>query len=96
MITLEIDDIRNAVLELVPRYSITSIILFGSRANGTARENSDIDLIVEFDCPISLLTLSRIKIELEEKMGLGVDVIHGPITENDMITIDKEIVLYAA
>lgn len=96
VIKLTIEDIKRTVLELVPQYDITSIVLFGSRANGTAKDDSDVDLILEFSRPVSLLTLSQIKIELEEKLGLDVDVIHGPITDNDMIVVDKEIVLYAA
>jgi hypothetical protein len=29
-------------------------------------------------------------------LHLRVDVIHGPVTEGDMIEVDKEVVLYAA
>ncbi len=33
---------------------------------------------------------------MEEALGVDVDIIHGPITEDDMIEVDKEVVLYAA
>ena len=33
---------------------------------------------------------------MEEVLGLDVDIIHGPITEDDMIEIGDEVVLYAA
>ena len=96
-ITLEL---RNkplpAVLKLIDQYPISKVILFGSRANGTNRENSDIDLIMEFYAPVTLITLSAIKLDLEEMLHLRVDVIHGPVTEGDMIEVDKEVVLYAA
>lgn len=45
---MNIETIKNAVLKLIDQYPISKVILFGSRANGTNRENSDIDLIMEF------------------------------------------------
>lgn len=93
---MNIETIKDAVLKLVDQYPISKVILFGSRANGTNRENSDIDLIMEFYAPVTLITLSAIKLSLEEILHLSVDVIHGPVTEGDMIEVDKEVVLYAA
>lgn len=88
--------IKAAVLQLVEKYPISKVVLFGSRAAGTNREDSDVDLIIEFSSQISLLTLSAITIELREKLGLDVDVIHGPIRDDDMIEINHEVILYAA
>jgi hypothetical protein len=34
---------------------------------------------------VSILTLSEIKCELEESIGLSVDIIHGPMREEDMM-----------
>ena len=90
---MNIETIKNAVLKLIDQYPISKVILFGSRANG---KNSDIDLIMEFYAPVTLITLSAIKLDLEEMLHLRVDVIHGPVTEGDMIEVDKEVVLYAA
>lgn len=39
-----IEEIRRAVLKLVDQYSVTKVILFGSRADGTNRDDSDIDM----------------------------------------------------
>ena len=93
---MNIETIKDAVLKRVDQYPISKVILFGSRANRTNRENSDIDLIMEFYAPVTLITLSAIKVSLEEMLRLRVDVIHGPVKESDMIEIGKEIVLYAA
>ena len=93
---MSIDTIKTAVLKLIDQYPISKVILFGSSANGTNRENSDIDLIMEFYAPVTLITLSAIKVSLEEMLHLSVDVIHGHVKESDMIEIGKEIVLYAA
>ena len=90
------DDIRNAVNQIVGRYPVSRVILFGSRAVGTNRPDSDVDLIMEFSAPVSLLTLSKITCELEEILNLNVDVIHGPIREDDILEIHKEVLLYAA
>jgi len=88
--------IKQEVLKITDKYSITRAVLFGSRASGDFRDDSDVDLIVEFSKPVSLLTLSGIKCELEEALGLSVDIIHGPIRADDMIEIENEVVLYAA
>ena len=93
---MTIETIKNAVLELIDRYPISRVTLFGSRASGTNSENSDVDLIMEFYAPITLITLSAIKLNLEEMLRLRVDIIHGPVTEDDMIEVDQEVVLYAA
>ena len=44
----------------------------------------------------AFIILSQIKIDMEEALGISVDIVHGPITEDDMIDIDSEVVLYAA
>lgn len=90
------EQIKEAILGLIDEYHISKVILFGSRANGTNRENSDVDLIIEFSKPVSLLTLSAITCKLEEILKLDVDVIHGPIREEDMIEVKDEVVLYVA
>ena len=70
--------------------------MFGSRAAGTNRDDSDVDLIVEFEGRVSLLTISALRCRLEELLGSSVDVIHGPIQESDLIEIGKVVELYAA
>lgn len=93
---MSVEEIRNVVLSLIDEYHISKVILFGSRASGTNRENSDIDLIVEFSGTVSLLTLSDLTCRLEELLKLDVDVIHGPLRKEDMIEVKDEVVLYAA
>ena len=93
---MTIENMKNILKEFVPKYHITKITLFGSRANNSNREDSDVDLIIEFSRPVSLIILSELKFEMEEALNLSVDIIHGPIKETDMIEVGKEIVLYAA
>lgn len=90
------DIIKENVLLVVKEYPVKRVVLFGSRAEETNQENSDVDLIMEFYEPISLFTLSDIRLRLEEILGLEVDIIHGPIREGDLIEVGKEIELYVA
>ena len=96
MITIE--EIKKVVAEIAPKYNLKKVTLFGSRARGNFREDSDIDLIVEFGNKnvVTLFTIAGIMIDLEEIFGVGVDVIHGPKKDSWMIEIDKEIEIYAA
>ena len=87
---MNIDTIKSAAVSLAARYPISRITLFGSRASGTNRNDSDVD------APVTLITLAAIRNELEDMLSLDVDVIHGPLREGDMIEIGDKVVLYAA
>lgn len=65
-----------AVARLCAASGIRRLALFGSRLKGTARPDSDVDLLVEFDpgrVP-GLIELSRIEIELGQALGFKVDL----------------------
>ena len=81
---MTIETLRNSVQTIAAEYPIKKVTLFGSRADGTSREDSDVDLIMEFSLPVSLLTLSIIKLRLEDMLEVGVDIIHVPIEETDL------------
>ena len=89
-------DIQTGIYKFQNKYAISRATLFGSRAEGKARENSDVDLIVEFSKPVSLLTLASLKEDLEDLWKLPVDVIHGPLSNEDFLEIQKEVILYAS
>lgn len=95
-ITLE--SIKEAVHSVVQAYPIQKVILFGSHADGTNTIASDIDLIIEFmpDTQVSLFMMAGIKAHLEELLHVPVDVIHGPVTDDDKLEIQHKVVLYAA
>ena len=93
---MTIETLKSSILPVTREYPIRKITLFGSRAEGTNRVDSDVDFIVEFSEPVSLLTLSGLKIQLEEILGLGVDIIHDPVKEDDLIEVGKVVELYAA
>jgi predicted nucleotidyltransferase len=92
---LDFTEMRKIVERLAEDYPIKSISCFGSYANGTQTEESDIDFLVEFDTPyISLIKLAGLKRRLEERLGLPVDLIHAPIPPESYIKIKDEVVIY--
>ena len=95
---LTIDEIKRTVAEFAPKYKVTKVSLFGSRARGNNREDSDVDLIVEFDKEkiVTLFDLSGIIIDLEEIFGLKVDVLTRDGLKKSFLEIDNEIEIYAA
>ncbi|MCF2971337.1 nucleotidyltransferase family protein [Synechococcus sp. Nb3U1] len=55
-------------------FGVKSMMLFGSVARDEARTDSDVDLLVEFDRPVGLLTFVRLKRYLEEILESSVDL----------------------
>ena len=95
---LTIDQITTAAETVAKEFPIKTITLFGSYAEGTNTEQSDVDLLVEFspDSCITLLTISGIKIMMEELLKTSVDVITVPIPKDSILEINKVVQLYAA
>ncbi len=59
-------------------------------------KNAVFDFIIEFNKPVTLITISQITQTLENLLQTNVDVIHGPVRETDLLEIDEEVELYAA
>jgi predicted nucleotidyltransferase len=66
-------------LQLCAKYGARNVRVFGSVARGEADEQSDIDLPVEFEPNRSLLDHAGLWGELQELLGVKVDVVsaHG-------------------
>ena len=81
--------------EFCRRNGIRRLSLFGSRVTGTARPDSDVDLLVEFEpeCVPSLFALARMERELSEMLGgLRVDL----RTEQDLSRYFRDEVVSSA
>ena len=77
---LTIDRIKTAASRLADCYPIKKVSLFGSYADGTADETSDVDLLVEFHTPnVSLFTLSGIKSAMEVVLTFVTDKTFRPL-----------------
>ena len=61
--------------ELISRYKVKEIALFGSFVRQEQGGGSDIDLLVDFEEEASLFDLVRLALFLEEKFHRQVDVI---------------------
>ncbi len=70
-----IHQIREEILPVLHKYGINYASIVGSVARGESTDDSDLDIVVEISREISLLTFSRIKIELEETLNRKVDLI---------------------
>ena len=44
--------------------------------------------------PVSFYKVCEVKVELEELMGKQVDVVPSPLSEDTLLEIDKEVLLY--
>jgi predicted nucleotidyltransferase len=90
-------DIAKSVKEVMRGFPVSRASYFGSYADGRANAQSDLDVLVEFDTEaVSLLTLIDLKFQLEDALGIPVDVIHAPVPEGSLLEIDNEIPVYAA
>ena len=92
MIMLTHEKIVQAIKKASVEFPLTKVDYFGSYANGLATEESDLDLLVEFDKPtVSILTVIGLKQYLEELLEMPVDVIHAPLPEGAIIEIEKTV-----
>ena len=75
-----IQDRKEQILALAAKYGASNIRIFGSVANGTADENSDIDFLVDLEKGRSLFDLGGLLMDLQELLKRKVFV----TTENGL------------
>ncbi len=66
---------RDEILRIAAKYGARNVRVFGSAVRGEAGEDSDIDLLVEFEPGRSLLDHAGLALDLEELLGRKVDVV---------------------
>ncbi len=73
------EDIKKTIYilnhELKNRYHVKSLSLFGSYVRGEARDDSDIDILVDFDVTPDLLTFIELEEFLSNKLKKSVDLV---------------------
>jgi uncharacterized protein len=67
-------ELRAQILAIARRHGARTVRLFGSRARGEATADSDVDLLLDMPPERSLLDLIAIEEEIEELLGLHVDL----------------------
>lgn len=78
---------------LINKYQLKSIALFGSITRNEATENSDIDILVEFEKPIGL-EFVLLADELEAILKMKVDLVTPNAIKPKMFEIIKQDLLY--
>ena len=79
------EQIVAAVHRAAADYPVKSVHLFGSYADGTATEKSDVDFYVQFSqSPISFFKVMGFRAMLEDMLGKDVDIVKQlPVDEAD-------------
>jgi uncharacterized protein len=80
---------KEKIVEICERNDIEFCALFGSFARGEANAKSDIDLLIRFAKPQSLLGHIGVTHQFEDILGKEVDL----ITENELSPLIRENVL---
>ena len=83
---------REDILDITTKYGAKNVRVFGSMARGEESPDSDLDIIVEMDEGSSLLDIIAIKQDIEDLLGLKVDI----VTEASISPYIRETVLKEA
>ncbi len=68
--------IRGHKSELAEEFGVSEIGIFGSVVRGEARDDSDVDVLVEFSRPIGLIRFMSLEYHLEKLFGgIKVDLV---------------------
>ena len=79
--------------ELIKRFGVTRLALFGSTVRGEAREDSDIDIIVSFDGSATSKQYFGVQFLLEDELGQSVDLVTEKALRPELkLFIEKEAV----
>jgi predicted nucleotidyltransferase len=67
--------IQESIVSILSRYDVERIAIFGSYARGEAGAHSDIDILVRFARPKSLLQIVQIEDEIRKSIHMKVDLV---------------------
>ena len=67
--------IREHSPQMQERFGVRRLSLFGSWARGSARPDSDVDVLVEFETPASARRFFGLQFFLEDLLGSPVDLV---------------------
>jgi len=70
-----LDQLRGMRHDLKEQYHIKNIGIFGSYSKKLQTEQSDLDLVVEFDEPIGLMAFVHLKNRISNQLNINVDLV---------------------
>lgn len=70
----DLEDIKNKALPILKKAGVTNSSVFGSVVRGEVREDSDIDILIEFPKDRSLFDFIDLQHKLEEVLNKKVDL----------------------
>ena len=66
---------QNQIIDITSKFNPKMIGIFGSYARGEHNQNSDLDILIDFEQELNLLEIIGLEQELTEKLGIQVDLI---------------------
>ena len=86
MMTMKLEEVFQKITEICKKNGASKVILFGSRAKGTARERSDIDIAVS-----GVADMEKLQEEIEDIPTLyTVDLVDLDTCQNQLLLEDIE------
>jgi hypothetical protein len=71
----QLKELKKTLIAVLKKHEVKKAALFGSFARGEATDESDIDLLVEFEGRKSLLDLAGLQLDLQDTVKRQVDVL---------------------
>src|SRR5690348_5921543 len=71
-------ELRAMLPELRARWPIARLGVFGSYVRGEQDQDSDLDLLVDLERPVSLFTFLEMEEEISRRLGLRVEMVTRP------------------
>ncbi|MDL1899964.1 nucleotidyltransferase [Anaerolineae bacterium CFX9] len=91
---MDLLDLKRAeILAAARRHRARQVYVFGSVARGDAQQDSDVDLLIDFEPGITLVELAQLKHELESILERNVDIVSSmSLPESLKTQIEKDAV----
>lgn len=94
---MQLEALRRELRALKPmlsrEYHVAEIGVFGSVVHDEQHADSDVDLLVDFDAPVSLFDLVRLEDELSDTLGVEVDLVtKGSLKPRIGAQVDEDVV----
>lgn len=79
-----IGDLQRLKPELLRRYPIRALGVFGSYVHGDQTEASDLDLLIDIGAGLGLMALAELRQDLSDRLGVNVDLVTKDALRSDI------------